>query len=149
MLAASFTDGSVELFLPKNASPSICSVTRGTKSNIQYTDFNNSQTQGAIVGPNQAWPQAVRPPLNVPDFSGQRGQPDTLPYREVFKFSVTNAIVYFAASTVGAFLCDPLTHVFVGRRGAIFVAALFTFTASIGEGLVQSWQALFACRLWV
>ena len=137
----------MEFFLPKNASPSIRTVIRGTKSNIQYTDFNDSQTQGAIVGPNQAWPQAVRPPLNVPDFSGQPHA--HFSYREVFKFSATNAIVYFAASTVGAFLCDPLTHVFVGRRGAIFVAALFTFTASIGEGLVQSWQALFACRLWV
>ena len=66
--------------------------------------------------------------------------------RDIWIFSATNAIVYFAACTVGAFLCDPLTEIFVGRRGAIFVAALFTFTASIGEAFTHSWQALFACR---
>ncbi|KAL8901570.1 MAG: hypothetical protein Q9207_005134 [Kuettlingeria erythrocarpa] len=92
--------------------------------------------QGAIVGANQAWPGVFG--LET----GQRGQE----YRngDLWKFSATNAIAYFAASSVGAFLCDPLTEIFVGRRGALFVAASFTFTASIGEAFAHSWQTLFA-----
>ncbi|KAL8783689.1 MAG: hypothetical protein Q9195_009314 [Heterodermia aff. obscurata] len=124
-------------------------------------------TQGAMVSANQAWPKdlglnqtAIFGPNTTisgqnstssdsnGSFIGQNGTASRpySPSQDLWQFSATNAIVYFAASTVGAFLCDPLTHVFVGRRGAIFVAALFTFTASIGEGLVHSWQALFACR---
>ncbi|KAL8696236.1 MAG: hypothetical protein Q9201_007762, partial [Fulgogasparrea decipioides] len=87
--------------------------------------------QGAIVGANREWPR---------EFNFE------LPNRDVWLFSATNAIAYFAASSVGAFLCDPFTEIFVGRRGAIFAAALFTFTASIGEAFTRSWQALFACR---
>ncbi|KAL9044923.1 MAG: hypothetical protein Q9214_001974, partial [Letrouitia sp. 1 TL-2023] len=41
---------------------------------------------------------------------------------DIWIFSATNAIVYFAASSAGALLCDPLTEIFVGRRGALFVA---------------------------
>lgn len=67
--------------------------------------------------------------------------------KDIWKFSATNAIVYFAASTVGAFLCDPLTEILTGRRAAIFVAALFTFVASIGEAFADDWRALLAWRL--
>ena len=67
--------------------------------------------------------------------------------RDIWRFSATNAIVYFAASSVGALLCDPLTEIFVGRRGAIFVAAITTFAASIGEAFCHRWETLFACRL--
>lgn len=66
---------------------------------------------------------------------------------DIWRFSATNAIVYFAASSVGALLCDPLTEIFVGRRGALFAAAVCTFAASIGEAFTHSWQALFACRV--
>ncbi|KAG6986636.1 hypothetical protein G7Y79_00075g099080 [Physcia stellaris] len=96
--------------------------------------------QGAIVGANQQWPRELLGSyvLASPDAGGGG--------INLWKFSATNAIVYFAASSVGALLCDPLTELLVGRRGAIFVAALFTFTASIGEAFTPSWQALFACR---
>ncbi|KAL8689183.1 MAG: hypothetical protein Q9218_005086 [Villophora microphyllina] len=108
-----------------------------------FADPKDLQTQGAIVAPNQRWPGEFGlkiPPnqLNAPEPKGHSG--------DIWLFSATNAIVYFAASSVGAFLCDPLTEIFVGRRGAIFVAALFTFTASIGEAFTHRWQTLFACR---
>ena len=61
--------------------------------------------------------------------------------------TATNAVVYFAASTVGAFLCDPLTEIFVGRRGALFAAAAMTFASSIGAAFTHSWQALLATRV--
>ena len=74
------------------------------------------------------------------------GQPEAR-IGDIWRFSATNAIVYFAASSVGALLCDPLTEIFVGRRGALFAAAICTFAASIGEAFTHSWQALFACRV--
>lgn len=106
--------------------------------------------QGAIVGANQGWADefglitGFDGPNNVQGFVG-----------DIWRFSATNAIVYFAASSVGkssrkggsfhfqvqgvmkralahpfmtsvslspwfitgALLCDPLTELFVGRRG--------------------------------
>ncbi|KAL9594358.1 MAG: hypothetical protein Q9219_007072 [cf. Caloplaca sp. 3 TL-2023] len=97
--------------------------------------------QGAIVGANQSWPKDLG--LNLGQNVGPT-EPENGQIGDIWRFSATNAIVYFAASSIGAFLCDPLTEIFVGRRGAIFVAALFTFAASIGEAFTQSWQALFA-----
>jgi hypothetical protein len=38
---------------------------------------------------------------------------------DVWRFAATNAILYFSASTLGAFLCDPLTELVTGRRGAL------------------------------
>ncbi|KAL8915015.1 MAG: hypothetical protein Q9171_000455 [Xanthocarpia ochracea] len=99
-------------------------------------------SQGAIVAANQTWPKALLKTLTPTSGPTQPGGSS----RDMWLFSATNAIAYFAASSVGAFLCDPLTEIFVGRRGAIFVAGLFTFTASIGEAFTHSWQALFACR---
>ena len=98
--------------------------------------------QGAIVGANSGWPGEFGLRLG---FDG----PDNVKGRvaDIWKFSATNAIVYFAASTTGALLCDPLTELFAGRRGALFVSAIFTFAASIGGAYTHSWQNLFACRL--
>lgn len=99
--------------------------------------------QGAIVGANQTWPKEFH--LDLGKNFGNSGS-DQGRTSHIWIFSATNAIAYFAASSVGAFLCDPFTELFVGRRGAIFAAALFTAAASIGEYFARSWQGLFACR---
>ncbi|KAL8928047.1 MAG: hypothetical protein Q9172_001102 [Xanthocarpia lactea] len=101
------------------------------------------QGWGAIIAANQTWPEELLKTLTPTNGPTQPGGSS----KDTWLFSATNAIVYFAASSVGAFLCDPLTEIFVGRRGAIFVAGLFTFIASIGEAFTHSWQTLFACRL--
>lgn len=97
--------------------------------------------QAAIVGANQGWPTefGLNIGSNGPD--GQEGSTT-----DIWVFGAVNSIVYFAASSVGALLCDPLTEIFVGRRGAIFVAGILTFIASIGSAFTHSWQTLFACR---
>ncbi|KAL8969937.1 MAG: hypothetical protein Q9183_001757 [Haloplaca sp. 2 TL-2023] len=118
------------------------SLSRALKPQVGYADSRNIQAQGAIVAANQIWPKEF---IN-PEFSLNLGELSVLS-TDVWIFSATNAIVYFAASSVGAFMCDPLTEITVGRRGALFVAALFSLAASIGEALTHSWQALFACRL--
>ena len=113
--------------------------------------------QGAIVGANQQWPNefGLKTGLSnststvnatIPTESTFSTNP-VVSTRDIWRFSATNAIVYFSASSLGAFLCDPLTELVTGRRGALFVAALFTFAASIGEAYVHSWQALFATRV--
>ena len=98
--------------------------------------------QGAVVGANQFWPNDLGLRTGLTSSTKDIGSTGDL-----WRFSATNAIVYFSASTLGAFLCDPLTELVTGRRGALFVAAIFTFGASIGEAYVHSWQALFATRV--
>jgi hypothetical protein len=97
--------------------------------------------QGAIVGANLGWPAEFGLSINLNDPQHQK-----VITSDVWLFGGVNAIVFFAASLVGAFLCDPLTEIFVGRRGALFVAGSMTFAASIGSAFTHSWQALFACR---
>ena len=97
--------------------------------------------QGSIVGANQGWPAAFG--LQV----GLNGvQHPTFRTIDIWQFGAVNSIVYFAASSVGAILCDPLTEVFWGRRGALFVAGIMTFTGSVGSAFTHSWRALFGCR---
>ena len=91
--------------------------------------------QGAIVGANQLWPAEFGLIIGLTGPKEPEGH-----MNDIWRFSATNAIVYFAASSIGALLCDPLTEIFMGRRGALFVAAIMTFTASIGEGFTHSWQ---------
>ena len=99
-------------------------------------------SQGAIVGANQTWPREFGLTTGLSSGPHQRGST-----KAIWQFSATNAIVYFAASSLGAFICDPLTEIVTGRRGAIFVSAVFTFAASIGSAYAQSWQTLFATRV--
>ena len=98
--------------------------------------------QGAIVGANQFWPNELGLKTGLTERTKEIASTG-----DIWRFSATNAIVYFAASTLGAFLVDPLTELVTGRRGALFVAAVFTFAASIGAAYVHSWQALFATRV--
>lgn len=98
--------------------------------------------QGAIVGANQSWPDEFG--LRTGLSSASRGTGSTT---DVWRFSATNAITYFSASTLGAFFCDPLTELVTGRRGALFVSAIFTLAASIGAAYTHSWQALLATRV--
>lgn len=37
---------------------------------------------------------------------------------------------------------DPLNEYFFGRRGALFIAAIFSFSTVIGAAYVQSWCVL-------
>lgn len=43
-------------------------------------------------------------------------------------------------------MSDPLNKYF-GRRGAIFVSAIFCMLSPIGSGLSQTWYQLFVTRL--
>ncbi|OCL12086.1 galactose-proton symporter [Glonium stellatum] len=95
--------------------------------------------QSSIAGANLQWPAEFGLSVNVNN-----------PYtHDVWLFGAVNAITYFSASAVGAWLSDPLNEYAYGRRGALFVAALFTFGFTIGSAYTKSWKALFACRFGV
>lgn len=49
-------------------------------------------------------------------------------------------------SCSGCWLSDPLNN-HLGRRGTIFLSALFCFLAPIGSAFCQNWPQLFICRL--
>lgn len=45
-----------------------------------------------------------------------------------------------------AWISDPINE-FLGRRGTIFLGAIFSLLAPIGSGLTQHWGQLVACRI--
>ncbi|RVX71853.1 hypothetical protein B0A52_04252 [Exophiala mesophila] len=57
-----------------------------------------------------------------------------------------NASPYIAIAFFTAWISDPINH-FVGRRGTIFIAAIFSLLAPIGSGLTQKWGQLVATRV--
>ena len=97
-------------------------------------------SQASIIGANLQWPYA---------FGLQTTYKDSDTITNFWIFGGVNAITYFAASSIGAWLSDPLNEYFWGRRGALFIAGLFTFTASIGSAFTYSWKTLFVCRLFL
>ncbi|KZP01249.1 sugar transporter [Calocera viscosa TUFC12733] len=57
-----------------------------------------------------------------------------------------NAGPYIGASLCGCWLSDPLNNLF-GRRGTIFICAIFCILPVIGSACAQTWYQLFICRL--
>lgn len=45
-----------------------------------------------------------------------------------------------------AWLSDPLNHI-LGRRGTVFLAAIFSLLSPLGSSLTQHWGQLVACRV--
>ncbi|KAH0271671.1 MFS general substrate transporter, partial [Aureobasidium melanogenum] len=93
-------------------------------------------SQESIVGANLDWPRD----LNIVNVSDQYIG-DGLRY-----FGIVNAMPYFAASVLGAWVSDPITYVY-GRRTALFFAAICSLGAPIGSAYCQTWYQLLACRL--
>ncbi|ORY85065.1 galactose-proton symporter [Protomyces lactucae-debilis] len=59
---------------------------------------------------------------------------------------LVNAGPYIGSAFLGCWLSDPL-NLFIGRRGTIFVAAIFCILTPIGGALAQTWEELLATRL--
>lgn len=57
-----------------------------------------------------------------------------------------NSCPYIAIALFCAWISDPVNEL-VGRRGTIFIAAIFSLLAPIGSGLTQKWGQLAACRV--
>ncbi|KAG9944492.1 MFS transporter, partial [Aureobasidium melanogenum] len=57
-----------------------------------------------------------------------------------------NAAPYMALCVIACWLSDPINH-YIGRRGAIFLGAIFSLLAPIGQALSQSWPQILVCRI--
>lgn len=66
--------------------------------------------------------------------------------RDNWLVGLINAAPYIASAFFGCWMSDPLNN-YVGRRGTIFVAAIFCLFSVIGSGFSQTWQQLFVTRL--
>lgn len=94
-------------------------------------------------GANLSFPIA----FNIPDTTMlQDGSPN--PNAEVNQWivGVINAAPYIASAFIGCWLSDPLNRYF-GRRGAIFISAIFLVLTPIGSAVSQTWPQLLVCRL--
>jgi MFS family permease len=58
----------------------------------------------------------------------------------------TNSAPYIASAVLGCWLSDPLNNL-LGRRGAIFISAIFCVLSPIGSACTQTWPQLFVARL--
>ncbi|ESK87138.1 mfs sugar transporter [Moniliophthora roreri MCA 2997] len=83
-------------------------------------------------------------------FASQFGiDPDTpdvaLQSRNQWLYGLVNSAPYLCCAVLGCWLTDPLNR-FLGRRGTIFVTAVFSFITCIWQGLTNSWWHLFISR---
>jgi MFS family permease len=80
--------------------------------------------------------------LSMPAFFGIAGTSN----HDTLLLGLVNSGPYIGSAFFGCWVSDPLNF-YLGRRGAIFVAAIFCFLPVIGSALTQHWYELFACRL--
>ena len=100
-------------------------------------------------GANLAFPQD----LQIPDEAGPGVFPAVcgptsdapLCVKNTWLVGTINAMPYIFIALIGAWLSDPINEV-LGRRGTIFLGAIFSFFAPIGSGFVQHWGQLIATR---
>ena len=94
-------------------------------------------------GANLSFPIA----FGIPDTALlQDGSPNPDADTNQWLVGIINAAPYIASAFIGCWLSDPLNNYF-GRRGAIFIAAIFLILTPIGSALCQTWEQLLACRL--
>ncbi|KAF2225406.1 hypothetical protein BDZ85DRAFT_279096 [Elsinoe ampelina] len=92
--------------------------------------------QASLNGANLRWPE---------DLGLAQGLDEGRPY-EVWLFALVNATPYLMAS-IFCYLSDTLNEYLLGRRAAIFVAAICSMCAVIGSACVRNVWELLACRI--
>lgn len=78
----------------------------------------------------------------------EEGHPNR--WRDNLIVGVVNAGPYLGSAFLGCWTSDPINN-YLGRRGTIFVSAVFCLLTPIGGALCQTWEQLFITRLlmWV
>ncbi|KAK5135943.1 hypothetical protein LTR08_004401 [Meristemomyces frigidus] len=66
--------------------------------------------------------------------------------RDSWLVGLVNAGPYIGSAFIGCWLSDPCNYYF-GRRGTIFISAVFCVLTPIGGACAQSWEQLFITRL--
>ncbi|KAF3396189.1 putative polyol transporter 6, partial [Penicillium rolfsii] len=115
---------------------------------LYYTIILNS-----IAAAIQGWDQTGSNGANL-TFDKQFGIPNNRPDcpdqatcdRNQWIVGFVNATPYITICLVAGWLSDPINHV-IGRKGTIFIAAIFSLVAPIGSAFTQKWGQLVACRV--
>ncbi|KAJ5887994.1 hypothetical protein N7495_008035 [Penicillium taxi] len=97
---------------------------------------------GAAV---QGWDQTGSNGANL-SFPDAFGIPEKGNERNQWIVGVVNAAPYIASAVLGCWLSDPCNRL-LGRRGTIFIAAIFCVLSPIGSAVTQNWPQLFVTRL--
>lgn len=66
--------------------------------------------------------------------------------RNAWIVGAINAAPYIAICLFACWMSDPINH-YLGRRGTIFVASVFSLLAPIGQAVSQTWPQLLICRI--
>lgn len=66
--------------------------------------------------------------------------------RDNWLVGLVNAAPYIGSAFIGCWLSDPINH-YCGRRGTIFISAVFCLLTPIGGALAQTWEQLFITRI--
>ncbi|OQD92022.1 hypothetical protein PENSOL_c046G06938 [Penicillium solitum] len=83
--------------------------------------------------------------FGIPNNSPQCSDPETCK-RNQWIVGFINATPYITICLLVAWLSDPLNHI-LGRRGTVFLAAIFSLLSPLGSSLTQHWGQLVACRV--
>ncbi|KAJ5155580.1 Major facilitator superfamily domain general substrate transporter [Penicillium capsulatum] len=97
---------------------------------------------GAAV---QGWDQTGSNGANL-SFPVAFGIPEDESVKNQWLVGVVNAAPYIASAVLGCWLSDPCNRI-LGRRGTIFISAVFCVLAPIGSAFSQNWPQLFVTRL--
>ncbi|KAJ7130231.1 hypothetical protein C8R44DRAFT_872058 [Mycena epipterygia] len=114
---------------------------------LYYTDaFILCSIAAAVQGWDQTGSNGAN--LSFPEeFGISTTDPDPVKAsRNQWIVGVVNAAPYIAASMLGCWTSDPLNNL-LGRRGAIFISAVFCTFSVIGSGFSRTWQELFVTRI--
>ncbi|RPA80067.1 hypothetical protein BJ508DRAFT_327733 [Ascobolus immersus RN42] len=103
---------------------------------------------GAAV---QGWDQTGSNGANLSfpkDFGIGHGDDPSHPNhdRDNWLVGLVNASPYIGSAFLGCWLSDPINY-FVGRRGTIFISAIFCILTPIGGAVSQTWEQLMITRL--
>ncbi|KAG6095971.1 hypothetical protein E4U30_001855 [Claviceps sp. LM220 group G6] len=96
-------------------------------------------------GANLSFPDA----LGIPDSKGSSCGPvanEGECAKNSWIIGLVNSMPYITICLFAGWLSDPLNDL-LGRRGVIFIAAIFSLLAPFGMGLSQTWGQLAACRM--
>lgn len=100
----------------------------------------------SLAGLTQGWDQAANGNLGWPTEFGLHPDFKHPGGRDVWIFGGVQSIMWFSAAILGSYLSDPISE-HIGRRGALFVAAICSFSSVIAASQTRSWQGLMGCRI--
>ncbi|GFP59747.1 hypothetical protein ACSS6W_009687 [Trichoderma asperelloides] len=95
-------------------------------------------------GANLSFPQALGIPDNVP-LCGPDANAGTCA-RNSWLIGLVNSLPYITICLFAGWIADPLNN-WLGRRGTIFIGAIFSLFAPFGMAVSQTWGQLAACRV--